>query len=86
MAKRIYKYPLTVGINELEIPVGSLILNVIEQGGVATAYVMVNDTKQTEKRTLRVFGTGWDLPAVKLEYITTVKDSMFVWHVFEELP
>jgi hypothetical protein len=86
MTKRIFKYPLKTGTNELELPVGSLILDVICQNKTLTMYVMVNDTEDKVTRTIQVFGTGWVLPEENLEYINTVDVGIFVWHVFEQLP
>lgn len=85
MTKRIFKYPLSVDRNEVELPKGSLILDIICQKQTLTMYVMVNDVEALETRTLHVFGTGWPLPELKLEYINTVDTGVFVWHIFEEL-
>lgn len=85
MTKRIFKYILSADRNEIELPKGSLILNIICQKKTLTMYVMINDVEDKEIRTLHVLGTGWILPELKLEYINTVDTGVFVWHIFEEL-
>jgi len=64
--KKIYKYQLTTGLNELEMP-NTKILNVINQGRIPTLYA------------------GWDIEdniVENSEYLNTITDGMFVWHIF----
>jgi len=83
--KKIYKYPLKLGLNELEIPYIE-ILNVINQRRVPTLYVLVNMEQQKKgKIKIYVSGTGWNIDDSIIEntnYLNTITDGMFVWHIF----
>lgn len=82
--KTIYKYPLELGINELEIPYEK-ILNVIIQGRIPTLYVLIDDEQQNKKVQVQVIGTGWDIGEGMIDnsiYLNTVTDGIYVWHVF----
>lgn len=83
--KVIYKYPLTLGTNELEIPYEK-ILNVIMQGRTITLYVLVDTEIQNKKVKVHAIGTGWVLDDGILDndsiYLNTITDGIYVWHVF----
>ncbi len=49
-------------------------------------WVRVDTTKPTISRKLAIVGTGHDCPTQEEgKYIGTFFDTMFVWHVFEEI-
>lgn len=82
--KTIYKYQLTTGLNELEMPY-TKILNVINQGKTPTLYALVDAKEQNKSIKIYVFGTGWDIEdniVENSEYLNTITDGMFVWHIF----
>jgi hypothetical protein len=82
--KRIYKYPLYGNTYNVNIPVGSEIMSVINQDGVAMVYALVDPTQTTIKTVaFHVIGTGWDIADPNnLEFVGTFQDNEFVWHVF----
>lgn len=79
----IYKYKLTQGLNELEIPYKK-ILSVINQGMSPTLYAIVNPEMPNRKLQVIVAGTGWELEDNMFDgnFLGTITDGMFVWHVF----
>jgi hypothetical protein len=81
--KTIYKYPLSIGLNQLEIPYIK-ILDVIIQGATLTLYVIVDTEISNRKLQIIVSGTGWELKDNILygNFIRTVTDGIYVWHVF----
>jgi len=82
--KTIYKYQLTTGLNELEMPY-TKILSVINQGRTPTLYALVDAKEQNKSVKVYVFGTGWDIEdniVENSEYLNTITDGMFVWHIF----
>ena len=87
--KTIYKYPIAPfhGIQEIKLPMGSVMLSVIEQNGEIMLYCSIANP-EAGKVTYRymVVGTGWELDVKQddfPDFIGTVKCGSFVWHVFE---
>ena len=81
--KTIYKYPLSIGLNELEIPYVK-ILSVINQNSIPTLYAIV-DTKISDKKLqVIVAGTGWELEenVLKSNFLSSITGGIHVWHVF----
>jgi hypothetical protein len=81
--KTIYKYPLSIGLNELKIPYIK-ILSVINQNSIPTLYAIV-DTKILDKKLqVIVAGTGWELEenVLKSNFLGSITDGIYVWHVF----
>jgi hypothetical protein len=81
--KTIYKYPLKTGLNQLELPYVK-ILSVINQGLTPTLYAVVDRELDDRKLQVVVCGTGWDLEdnVIDGNFLGTVTDGVFVWHVF----
>lgn len=79
---RIYKYPLGDFQTDVELPVQGTILTAQMQDGRVTLWAAVDISRGVEKRRIRVLPTGADLPD-GYEYIATVQDGFYVWHVFE---
>lgn len=86
MTKTIYKYPVQLGSNTLQMPLHSQILTAQLQYGVITIWAIVDESEMTkEDRNVVVFGTGHPLP-VKADvkyWIATVQQDPYVWHLFE---
>lgn len=79
----VYKY--VIDGKPIEMPKGAKLLKVAMQGSQMTLWAMVDPALDTELRYFAVYGTGMRLANEKLEFIGTVFDSAFVWHVFERL-
>jgi hypothetical protein len=81
--KTIYKYKLSEGLNELEIPYIK-ILGVIYQGFTPTIYAIVDTENPNKKLQVAVIGTGWEIEdnIISSNYIGTITNGVFVWHVF----
>jgi hypothetical protein len=86
MEKRIFKYELrSDGIN-ISMPKGAEILTVQSQNRTLCLWALVDPEADKEIRYFEVFRTGhpvgYDM-GVTRNYIATVQDGSFVWHVFE---
>lgn len=79
--KTIYKY----GLGEVQLPKGAKILTVSHQNGNFVMWAEVDTERVPEHRTFVVFGTGWEMPDVKMSYVGTIFEGAFVWHVYEVL-
>lgn len=88
--KIIYKYPLQNrnrdGACEVFLPAAAEILTVGAQEGTICLWAL-DDVLQglcRHNRTFFVIGTGHEMPECEVNYIGTVFDGPFVWHVFEK--
>lgn len=84
----IWKYTLQPRI-DIEMPLGSKILEVREQNNDACMWVLVNPEMETTIRHFVVYGTGMEIntPLDELLYHGTVQlnEGQLVFHVFEIL-
>jgi len=84
----IYKYGLDpAGSTVLDLPRGSRVLDVQNQGDSAQMWVLLSNEPMTERRRFYVVVTG-AAPASPLDaYIGTVQilEGAFVAHIFEEM-
>ena len=82
----IHKYPLEI-VDEQQIllPRGYEILNVIEQNGIPVIYAKV-DTQETKTKDvwIRIFGTGHPIDSDLYNYLGTIstKGGDLIWHIF----
>jgi len=86
MAKSIWKYSLQNTC--LEVPLGSILLDVQMQNDVPTAWFLVDiDEKRMERRYIVCYGTGWHIDRDTIytnhKYVGTLQVGVFVWHFFE---
>lgn len=90
--RQVWKYNLGgTGQHDLSLPKRASILNFQIQGGVFTLWALVDITLDPsqwgeddyEVRQFEIIGTGWDTKRRSFEYIGTVQDKAFVWHMFE---
>lgn len=88
--KIIYKYPIEIGSNDIELPKNSIILHFGIDGTELPFIWVLIDTKEEEGETihLKCVGTGWDLDEIlgdsNYAYIgTTVMSNGLVWHLLE---
>lgn len=84
----IWKFKLdVVGSQRIELPAGSQILSVQEQGGDMQCWALVNPDAGLELRTIVIVGTGAPVPKKDMRFIETVQmlGGLYIWHVFEVL-
>lgn len=82
---RIYKYKVEPSGNTFEDKFKK-ILKVDWQGDDLCIWALIDDN--SEMKTLNVYiiptGVPFDLK-LDLEYLDTIKDDLFIWHIFYEL-
>jgi hypothetical protein len=69
-------------------PAGAKILSVQDQTGVICLWARVwTEAKEKELRTFIIVGTGREFPPSSRppEYIASVQQDGFVWHIFEQV-
>ena len=81
--KTIYKYQLLKAICEIQMPIGSRILDVQVQNGVICLWATVDTALMPETRIFQIIGTGDSEVDNCHNYIGTVQQDSFVWHIFE---
>lgn len=86
MPKQIWKFELQVtDTQSVVMPAGANPLYVADQNGNLCLWAVVNPQKPSESRDVWVVGTGNSMPTeIELygDYIGTVQQGRFVWHVF----
>jgi hypothetical protein len=83
---RIFKYSLDlVEKQKIEMPTNAKILSVQDQRGTICIWAEVGDYTETG-RTFRIVGTGHQIPDESLNFIATVQQGDFVWHIYEQAP
>jgi hypothetical protein len=65
-------------------PRGAPVLTAQLQREVLTIWALCDFDAPKEDRTFVVYGTGETIQEPPGDYIGTVQDGSFVWHVFEE--
>lgn len=79
----IWKYPLTIGRHQvLRMPRAARPLSAQVQDVTLTLWMQVDDSAPIVERTAHVVGTGHELPRQAMDYISTVLDPPFVWHIY----
>lgn len=90
---RIYKYPIElIEVQDVELPAGAEILHVAFQqlSQQFCLWAIVDpETTQIVSRTIKIYGTGHplkiDTPDQTLNYLGSIQDEPFVWHIFEQV-
>jgi hypothetical protein len=89
---KICKYRLNViDKQEFLVPKGTQFLSVGVQDGIVTTWALVSDTtKEQQKVTFYIIGTGNPIPddyklMAKANFLGTIQQGIFVWHVFMEV-
>ena len=81
----IKRQPNEYGAFNVMMPIGALILSVIEQNGDLMLYALCSvNTEKQEELPILVIGTGKEIPEETYEthkFLGTVKQNSFVWHV-----
>lgn len=84
--KTIWKFPLPDIAEEAEfkVPLRSkpILFGLDPQGILAVWYLIPNTNSPTERRVLRVTGTGHPVPD-NVVYVGSTVDNGFVWHLWE---
>jgi len=83
----IYKYTIPPQDKfNLELPKGAQILSFQEQDDKLCLWALVNPVAAKVVRYFHIFGTGNVIDACidVLQYIGSVQQSIYVWHLFEE--
>jgi hypothetical protein len=86
--KTVFKYPLTITDLQLfNLPAGATFLHAgPDPYGDICLWAAVDTNEPIEPVKIRVVGTGNAMPdSEQLEFIGTVLDRMYVWHVFKVL-
>lgn len=84
MTSVIYKYVIKHKQEDtLQIFKHAKFLSVHMQNKQICAWFIVDPSEHTELRTFSVIGTGWEEDFNIKQYIGTVHDVPYVWHIFE---
>ena len=84
--KTIWKFALSVTDYQWQDwPKGAKILSVQMQDGKVCVWAVVDPTAEYEPRSFGVVGTGNLCWCDDWEFIGTVQERVFVWHVFTRL-
>jgi hypothetical protein len=81
--RTIYKYPLCIGMNVIDLPFGAIVRAVGQQAGTIMLWAEVHPENSPEKKCFYIYGTGHQIQA-GLIYIGTAFCDPFVWHVYEQ--
>ena len=80
----IYKYQLTLVESQyVTMPEGADVLSTGLQNGIITIWAKVNPNNPSIAYAFYIVGTGGEVPN-NTEFIGTVMQDRFVWHVFQE--
>ncbi len=86
--RTVWKYKLEMGVTEIVLPEGSKMLTAGMQA--AGMHIWVDQSSEPGvpgiQYTFYVFGTGHSIihgPHAHFDYIATVFDTPFVWHVYK---
>ncbi len=80
----IWKFRVDVGETTISLPVGAEFLDVQMQGGSITLWYGVHPESSALGRKIVVVGTGLNMKVRPHgEYLGTVQQNEFVWHVFD---
>jgi hypothetical protein len=81
----VYKYPLELAeLQSIKLPYRAEVLKVAhDAGGQLCIWAQVDTTLPTVSTLITISGTGSPVPA-KHEFLDTVFDGQFVWHVWME--
>lgn len=88
MPRRIYKYHLDIADTQtIEVPAGAEFLTAQMQRGQLYVWAIVDTDRLFEKEYFVIVGTGHPMPEKPklLQFIATVQQEVFVWHVFRAI-
>lgn len=86
--KTIYKYPTPTSfdpVRTIELPIGAEIVTVgLDPVGEFCMWALVDPTAEPENRMFVLVGTGHPITH-DVNYIGSIKDGQFMWHILEAL-
>lgn len=81
--RKIFKYELVLkDKQEIQIPKHATILKVAMQNGSLCVWCSVTPSRKNVPITFYIVGTGNPMPLVPLNYLDSVFDDVYVWHIF----
>lgn len=88
----IYKYPIQPSAEEIELSIpggGPVISAGIDPTGQTCVWAMVDLEQEDKAVKIYCVGTGWPLDWIiekspTIEFIGTIKNGIYMWHVFKE--
>jgi len=84
--KRILKYKLAPQSSQyIDLPAGSRILTAQRQGTDLCLWAECTESEAIVPVTVLIYGTGFPFPAGGLDYLCTVQDGAFVWHIYLDM-
>ncbi len=85
MEKTIWKYELPMVDTTISMPIGAEILAVQLQKKIVCMWALIDPGSERENRNFRIVGTGSKkkIELKKENYLGTVQQEIFVWHIFE---
>lgn len=83
----IYKYQIKRIAPAIKLPLGSQVLRAGIQNREVFIWALVNlDETEFVEREFAVWGTGWEIEEYpNVDFISTVFEGPYVWHIFEIL-
>lgn len=83
--KTIYKYVLDQNkmVNTFSVTKNYQILTVQVQNGAVCIWILIDLSEETIDVKFETFGTGWPIDKELKNYVGSVQDGSFVWHIFE---
>lgn len=88
MSQLIYKFILEMQeIQNIQMPKGAKLLSAQFQGDDLCLWALCDPNQPHMHRKIRLEGTGHEIQCLsdkEMEFIATVQDGRFVWHIFEE--
>lgn len=83
--KVVWKYALelTAERQKFNMPIGARTLTAQMQNGVITVWCLLYPLNPDAVKVFHIVGTGHGTVELGDQYIGTVQDDRFVWHVFE---
>jgi hypothetical protein len=85
--RSIWKFPLASTAKQgLEVPTGARFLSCQMQDGVIAIWFDVDTAAPLATRIFLIVGTGQKVPDDAGDYLATVQDDAYVWHLFAKAP
>lgn len=85
--KKIFKYPINVGYNEVHIPSGGKVVHFDSQSSFGypqlCIWVEVSPDMLPANCKFEVHGTGQPIPEDGRAYVATCLSGSYVWHLYE---
>ena len=83
--KTIWKYKLIPRSTYIEIPKGAKFLHLDIQNQDICLWFQVDPENEIEIRSFEIIGTGWEFKDDNLNYIGTINNGLYIWHIYEKI-